>query len=148
MYILHCKLFPLNFSTQFFHLIFPANICATFFWTNIQHECAIKLFTQLCHQIVHPFFSFNLLTKLFQQIFTIWSNIFPHWTNLVIHFFHTIVNFIVSYVSLWDPGFIKFQQELNLVPSIGEQSYTEMLLWQFCNLMIYVKLVGKIPYQH
>ena len=43
---------------------------------------------------------------------------------------------------------MKFQQELNFVPRIGEQPYTEMLFWQFSNIIIYVKIVGKIPDQH
>ena len=55
---------------------------------------------------------------------------------------------MITYVPFWDPGFIKFQQELNFVPWIGEQPYTEMLFWQFSNIIIYVKIVGKIPDQH
>ena len=30
---------------------------------------------------------------------------------------------------------------------IGEQPYTEMLFWHFSNIIIYVKIVGKIPDQ-
>ena len=40
------------------------------------------------------------------------------------------------YDPLWDPGFIKFQQEFFFVPWIGEQQYTEMLFWQFSNIII------------
>ena len=58
--------------------------------------------------------------------------------------FHTSI----AYVPLWDPGFIKFQQEYKFVPWIGEQPYTEMLFWQFSNIIIDVKIVGKIPDQH
>ena len=53
-----------------------------------------------------------------------------------------------NYVSLWNPGFIKFQQDQKFVPWIGEQPYTEMLFWQFSNIIIYVKIVGNIPDQH
>ena len=53
-----------------------------------------------------------------------------------------------TYVPLWDPGFIKFQQKLNFVPWIGEQPYTEILFWQFSNIIIYVKTVGKILDRH
>ena len=52
-----------------------------------------------------------------------------------------------AYVPLLDPGFISFQEEYNVVPWIGEQPYTEMLFRQFSNIIIYVKIVGKIPDQ-
>ena len=57
-------------------------------------------------------------------------------------------NKYIQYVSFWDPGFNKFWQELNIVPWIGEQTYTEMLFWQFSNIIIYLKIVGKIPDKH
>ena len=47
------------------------------------------------------------------------------------------------YVPLWDSGFIKFEQEYNFVPSIGEQTFTEMLFLQFFNINIYVKIDEK-----
>ena len=50
---------------------------------------------------------------------------------------------ILSYLILWDPGFIKFQEEQNFVPRIGEQPYTEMLFWQFSNIIKCVKIVDK-----
>ena len=43
---------------------------------------------------------------------------------------------IYVYVSLSDPGFIKFQQKFDFVPWIGEQPYTEILFWQFSNIII------------
>ena len=55
------------------------------------------------------------------------------------------LGFCKSYVPLWDPGFIKFQQENFFVPWIGEELYTEMLFWQFSNTIIDVQIVGKIP---
>ena len=33
------------------------------------------------------------------------------------------------------------------IPWIGKQPYTEMLFWQISNIIIYVKIVGKIPDQ-
>ena len=45
-------------------------------------------------------------------------------------------------------GFNKFRQEKSVVPWIGEQPYTEMLFWQFSNIFIYVKIIGKILDQH
>ena len=53
-----------------------------------------------------------------------------------------------NFVPLWDHGFIKFQQEWNFVPWIGEEPYTGMLFWQFSNIIIYVKLIAKLPDQH
>ena len=35
-----------------------------------------------------------------------------------------------------------------MVPWIGEQPYTEMLIWQFYKIILYVKIVVKIEYQH
>ena len=43
---------------------------------------------------------------------------------------------------------LNFNKNKNVVPWIGEQPYTEMLFWQFSNIIIYVKIVGKIPDQH
>ena len=48
------------------------------------------------------------------------------------------------YVPLWDPGFIKFKQELEFFSWMWEEPYNEMLFWQFSNIIIYVKIVGKI----
>ena len=39
-------------------------------------------------------------------------------------------------------------QSIFCFPWIGEQPYTEMLFWQFSNIIRYVKIVGNIPDQH
>ena len=51
----------------------------------------------------------------------------------------------LAWVPLWDHGFIKFQNKWNFVPWIGEQPYTEIMFWQFSNIIIYVMMVKKIP---
>ena len=43
---------------------------------------------------------------------------------------------------------LNFNNDKNFVPSIGEQPYTDMLFGQFFNIIIYVKIVGKISDQH
>ena len=54
LYTVHCKIFPLNFSTQLFHLIFPANFCPQFS-PRFQIKCSTKLCTLFLKQIVHIF---------------------------------------------------------------------------------------------
>ena len=36
----------------------------------------------------------------------------------------------------------------NRFPWIGEQPYIEMLVWQFSNIIIYIRVPGKMPDQH
>ena len=43
---------------------------------------------------------------------------------------------------------LNFNLNTILSPAIGEQPYTEMLVWKISNIFIYVKIVGKIPDQH
>ena len=43
---------------------------------------------------------------------------------------------------------LNFNKKFFFVHGIGEQPYTEMLFRQFSNILIYFKIVGKIPDQH
>ena len=43
---------------------------------------------------------------------------------------------------------LNFNKNFFFLPWIGEQPYTKMLFWQFSNMIIDVKIVGKIPDQH
>ena len=39
---------------------------------------------------------------------------------------------------------LNLNKNKDLVPWIGEQPYIEMFLWLFCNIIIYIKDVGKM----
>ena len=43
---------------------------------------------------------------------------------------------------------LNFNKDKNFVPWIREQQYNKMLFWQFSNIIIFVKIVGKLPEQH
>ena len=46
-------------------------------------------------------------------------------------------------------GFKKLKKKkLNLVPCVREQTCIIMFFWQFSNINLYVKIVGKMPDQH
>ena len=54
----------------------------------------------------------------------------------------------MCYVALWNPGFIKCDKNYNLVPWIGEQPNIEMLIQQFSNISIYIRVVVIMCDQH
>ena len=43
---------------------------------------------------------------------------------------------------------LNFNKNKILSPGLEKKPYTKMLFWQYSNIIKYVKIVGKIPYQH
>ena len=76
----------------------------------------------------------------FYTLVTVWYWAQQHQENLGLDIFHKLHSEILASLN--------FNKNKNFVPWIGEQTYTEMLVWQFSNITIYVKSVGKITNEH